>query len=317
MGDLGLASLYLVTGAMTAYLVSMIAFAIDLTGKAASRTPAMVAAGAAAGGSGSGSGSGAVTGQGSSSVSQRKAARVGMSTFWVATGLLLVGLVTRGIAAGRVPWANMYEFTLVGILVASFVFLGIQRTRDVRYVGTFVAGAGVVGLFLALTVLYVAAEPVQPILENYWLVIHVAVATAGMGVFGVGAVFSGLQIAKDRAVASGKEQGRVLSSLPAADVMDRLAYRINAVGFVLWTFTLISGAIWAEHAWSRYWGWDPKEVVSLIIWVIYAAYLHARATRGWEGRKASWFSIIGFIATLVNFYGVNLFVNSLHSYSGL
>lgn len=225
--------------------------------------------------------------------------------------------MTRGLAAGRVPWANMYEFTLVGILVASFVFLGIQRTRDVRYVGTFVAGAGVVGLFLALTVLYVDAEPVQPILENYWLVIHVAVATAGMGVFGVGAVFSGLQIAKDRAVTSGKEQGRVLSSLPAADVMDRLAYRINAVGFVLWTFTLISGAIWAEHAWSRYWGWDPKEVVSLIIWVIYAAYLHARATRGWEGRKASWFSIIGFIATLVNFYGVNLFVNSLHSYSGL
>ena len=137
-----------------------------------------------------------------------------------------------------------------------------------------------------------------------------------MGVLAVAAVTSTLQLVKDRAIGRGTV-GRVLGSLPSVDDLERLAFRINAVGFVLWTFTLIAGAIWAEHAWGRFWGWDAKEVWTFVVWVIYAAYLHARSTRGWEGRRAAWFSVAGFISILVNYYVVNLFFSSLHSYSGV
>ena len=322
MGDLGQVSLYLVTGAMTAYLIAMIAFTIDLTRKAkAAPTRARVAVA-------SGSGHSAdeivdeVVGTASDAVDNvvvpgpRKAAGIGMTTFTLGTALLLIGIVTRGLAAGRVPWANMYEFTLMAVFIASAVFLGIQRKRDVRYLGTFIGLFAVLALFLALAALYIDPDPVQPALQSYWLVIHVSVATASMGVLAVAAVTSTLQLVKDRAIGRGTV-GRVLGSLPSVDDLERLAFRINAVGFVLWTFTLIAGAIWAEHAWGRFWGWDAKEVWTFVVWVIYAAYLHARSTRGWEGRRAAWFSVAGFVSILVNFYVVNLFFNSLHSYSGV
>lgn len=322
MGDLGQVSLYLVTGAMTAYLIAMIAFTIDLTRKAkAAPTRARVAVA-------SGSGHSAdeivdeVVGTASDAVDNvvvpgpRKAAGIGMTTFTLGTALLLIGIVTRGLAAGRVPWANMYEFTLMAVFIASAVFLGIQRKRDVRYLGTFIGLFAVLALFLALAALYIDPDPVQPALQSYWLVIHVSVATASMGVLAVAALTSTLQLVKDRAIGRGTV-GRVLGSLPSVDDLERLAFRINAVGFVLWTFTLIAGAIWAEHAWGRFWGWDAKEVWTFVVWVIYAAYLHARSTRGWEGRRAAWFSVAGFISILVNYYVVNLFFSSLHSYSGV
>ena len=322
MGDLGQVSLYLVTGAMTAYLIAMIAFTIDLTRKAkAAPTRARVAVA-------SGSGHSAdeivdeVVGTASDAVDNvvvpgpRKAAGIGMTTFTLGTALLLIGIVTRGLAAGRVPWANMYEFTLMAVFIASAVFLGIQRKRDVRYLGTFIGLFAVLALFLALAALYIDPDPVQPALQSYWLVIHVSVATASMGVLAVAAVTSTLQLVKDRAIGRGTV-GRVLGSLPSVDDLERLAFRINAVGFVLWTFTLIAGAIWAEHAWGRFWGWDAKEVWTFVVWVIYAAYLHARSTRGWEGRRAAWFSVAGFVSILVNYYVVNLFFSSLHSYSGV
>ncbi|PWD52442.1 c-type cytochrome biogenesis protein CcsB [Serinibacter arcticus] len=248
---------------------------------------------------------------------RRKAAGIGMSTFTVATLLLLAGVVTRGVAAGRVPWANMYEFTMVSVLVASALFLGLNRRRDLRFLGTFIALFAVAAITLALVELYTDPNAVQPALQSYWLVIHVSIAASSMGVFGTAAVVSGLQLAKDRAVTKGGAQRRILAQLPPAIDLERLAFRINAVGFVLWTFVLITGAIWAEHSWGRYWGWDAKETWSFIIWVVYAAYLHARATRGWEGRRAAWFSVAGFISILVNYYVVNLFVNSLHSYAGV
>ena len=322
MSEVGQISLYLVTAAMTAYLIAMIAFATDLSRRdvdrpARARKLASVGAGSAVAAEDADGPSGA-----GSSASQpvvpvrRRAAGIGMSTLTLGTILLLAGAVTRGIAAGRVPWANMYEFTMISVLVASAVFLGIQSRRDVRFLGTFIALYAVLALFLALTVLYTDPSAVQPALQSYWLVIHVAIATTATGVFAVAAVVSGLQLAKDRAEARGKE-GRFLPSLPPAFDLERLAFRINAVGFVLWTFVLISGAIWAEHAWGRYWGWDAKEVGSFVVWVVYAAYLHARATRGGEGRRAAWFSVAGFIAVLLNYYVINLFANSLHSYSGV
>lgn len=330
MGDLGQVSLYLVTGAMTAYLIAMIAFTIDLTRKAkAAPSRARVAVGSGGGevvldeaiadevvtnAGAPGGDAGAVDNV--VAPGPRKSAGIGTATFTVGSVLLLAGIVTRGLAAGRVPWANMYEFTLMGVFIASAVFLGLQRKRDVRYLGTFIALFAVLALFLALAVLYLDPDPVQPALQSYWLVIHVSVATAAMGVLAVAAVTSSLQLVKDRAISRGTV-GRVLGSLPSVDDLERLAFRINAVGFVLWTFTLIAGAIWAEHAWGRFWGWDAKEVWTFVVWVIYAAYLHARSTRGWEGRRAAWFSVAGFVSILVNFYVVNLFFNSLHSYSGV
>ena len=325
MGDLGQVSLYLVTGAMTAYLIAMIAFTIDLTRKAKvapSRARVAVASNGEApvdeviadevvADATADSGTASESVDNVVAPGRRKAAGIGMATFTAGTALLLIGIVTRGLAAGRVPWANMYEFTLMAVFIASAVFLGLQRKRDVRYLGTFIGLFAVLALFLALAALYIDPDPVQPALQSYWLVIHVSVATAAMGVLAVAAVTSSLQLAKDRAISRGTV-GRVLGSLPSVDDLERLAFRINAVGFVLWTFTLIAGAIWAEHAWGRFWGWDAKEV-----WTIYAAYLHARSTRGWEGRRAAWFSVAGFVSILVNYYVVNLFFSSLHSYSGV
>lgn len=325
MAELGQISLYLVTAAMTAYLIATIAFAIDFSRLAADRPSRvnrtadareLVSAGVADAPVADAPVVAARLVDDAPLPPVRRAAAIGQSTFTAAVLLLIAGVVTRGFAAGRVPWANMYEFTTVSVVVASLVFLAIQRKRDVRFLGTFISLFALLALFLALAVLYTDPTAVQPALQSYWLVIHVAIATSGMGVFAVAATVSALQLAKDRAIGRGT-QGRILSSLPTSADLERLAFRINSVGFVLWTFVLISGAIWAEHAWGRYWGWDAKEVWSFVIWVVYAAYLHARSTRGWEGRRAAWFSVAGFASILVNYYVVNLFVNSLHSYSGV
>ncbi|GMA32405.1 c-type cytochrome biogenesis protein CcsB [Litorihabitans aurantiacus] len=325
MAELGQVSLYLVTAAMTAYLIATIAFAVDFSRLAADRPKRartvrareLVSAGVTDAPSVDVAPTGATDAVDDGAPAVRgRAVGIAMSTFTLGAFLLVAGAATRGIAAGRVPWANMYEFTVASIVVSSALFLGINRRRDVRFLGTFVSLVAVLGLFLALAVLYTEPNAVQPALQSYWLVIHVAIATSSMGVFGVAAVVSGLQLAKERTLARGTS-GRIMQSLPTAADLERLAFRINAVGFVLWTFVLISGAIWAEHAWGRYWGWDAKETWSFIIWVVYAAYLHARSTRGWEGRRAAWFSVAGFASILINYYVVNLFVNSLHSYSGV
>lgn len=316
----GQLSLYFVTFAMTAYLIATVAFAIDLTRKAPTlpqrsrQLAAVGAAGAAAGGD--------TPTPPAPAADRRRAGGIALSTFTAGTLLLLAGIVTRGLAAGRAPWANMYEFTLVSVFIAAAVFLGIQRKHDVRYLGTFLAGLSVLFLFLALTVLYLEPASVQPALQNYWLVIHVSIATSAVGLSTVGAVVSAVQLVKDRYVSRGTEPRaawarREVGSLPAPALLERLAYRVNAVAFVMWTFTLVSGAIWAEHAWGRFWGWDAKEVWTFVTWVIYAAYLHARATRGWEGRRAAWFSIAGFASIIINYWIINQFVNSLHSYSGI
>jgi cytochrome c-type biogenesis protein CcsB len=244
----------------------------------------------------------------------------------------------------------MYEFTVVFSLVAVLVFLGFSRRRDVRYLGALVTGPALLALGLAVAVLYVAADGVQPALQSYWLVIHVSVATVATGVLSVGAGFSALQLARlsadERASAPpvpavvaalatpeapelapvGREPAgrgspgglvRVLRTLPPGEELERLAYRLNAIGFVLWTFTLIAGAIWAEHAWGRYWGWDAKEVWTFVIWVVYAAYLHARSTRGWSGRRAAYLALFGYACVLLNFFVVNLAFTSKHTYAGL
>jgi len=193
--------------------------------------------------------------------------------------------------------------------------------KDFRFLGAFVTGLAVLFLVLGLNVFYVAATGVQPALQNYWLVIHVGVAISATGIFTVAFVSSVLQLVRDSRDSGSpylqRPGFRWLDRVPTPTALEALSFRLNAVGFVLWTFTIIGGAIWAEHAWGRYWGWDPKEVWSFVIWVVYAAYLHARTTRGWDGRRAAWFVVVGYLCVLFNFTGVNLIFNGKHSYSGL
>ncbi|MBX3099417.1 MAG: c-type cytochrome biogenesis protein CcsB [Salinibacterium sp.] len=243
--------------------------------------------------------------------------RAAMALTIMAWVLHVGAAVFRGVAAGRVPWANMFEFTLTATAIIVGVFLAVQFWQDLRFLGVFVSGFVLIALGVATVNFYVDVVPLPPALQSAWLVIHVFVASLGTGFFALGAALSIVQLLQARR-AAGKAAGlRFLDTLPGADKLENMAYRMLVVGFVLWTFTLIAGAVWAERAWGRYWGWDTKEVWTFIIWTLFAGYIHARATRGWRGSRSAWLAIIGFSAVVFNFTIVNLFFKGLHAYSGL
>jgi cytochrome c-type biogenesis protein CcsB len=248
----------------------------------------------------------------------------------VAWGCHLGSVVTRGLAAHRVPWGNMYEFSSMVTLAAStgyLILLARPKSRPfARPLGAFVMLPIVLTLGLGATVLYSQAEPLQPALQDYWIKIHVVAAIISWGTFMLGAVATGMYLIRSRyekRLASAAVPGAEVnvhglgSKMPPAADLDRLAYRINAFAFPIWTFAIVAGAIWAERAWGRYWGWDPKETWSFITWVVYAAYLHARATAGWKGHRAAALAILGFSCLTIDYYVVNIFVVGLHSYAGL
>jgi cytochrome c-type biogenesis protein CcsB len=215
----------------------------------------------------------------------------------------------------------MFEFSTAGASVVTLVFLLSLRWRDLRYLGTFVIGPVLLTLGLAVTVLYTAAAQLAPSLKSYWLAIHVTVAFIATALFTLAFSATVLYLVQDWRERRRAEGGTVgmsfMEALPSSRELDQAAYRVHALGFPLWTFTLVAGAIWAENAWGRYWGWDPKEVWTLVAWVVYAGYLHARATRGWEGRKAAWIALVGYGCVLFNFLGVNIFFVGMHSYAGV
>jgi cytochrome c-type biogenesis protein CcsB len=248
--------------------------------------------------------------------------RIGVALTVVAVLLHLAALVTRGLGSDpvRVPWGNMYEFTLAGAFGVSAMYLLLGRRYGLRWMGLPVTGFEVVVLMLASLLLYVPAGPLVPALHSYWLVIHVMAAVVASGAFAVGAIAAALYLVKDRARTRGSlRPGGYLDRLPDLPALDRLSYRLHAFGFPIWTFAaLVAGPIWAEYAWGRYWNWDPKEVWAFITWVVYAAYLHARATAGWRGKAAAAIALIGFATLLFNFVGINFFFGggSLHSYAG-
>ena len=241
-----------------------------------------------------------------------KLERIGFIVTAVGTLVLAIGVVMRGIAAGRVPWANMYEFSISSALLILLVYLTSLKIKDVRFIATFVTGFVLVTLFAAVSLFYVEVKTLMPALQSYWLVIHVVVAILATSFF---AIAAGLHISY--LVKSSNVAKRLMELFPALEQLERLAYRFNVVGFVLWSFTLIAGAIWAERAWHRYWGWDTKEVWTFIIWTLYAGYLHAMATRGWNGKRAAWLGLVAFLAIIFNFTIVNQFFKGLHVYSGL
>src|SRR6266496_647342 len=244
-----------------------------------------------------------------------------------ALGLLLHlgSLAARGVATDRVPWGNMYEFSSAAGAVAVTAFLVVVvRQPQVRYLGGFVMLPVILLMFLAGTVLYAQAGPLVPALRSYWLAIHVSAAATATGIFMVSGVATLLYLVRERwerRAAAGSGPDMLAAGLgwrlPAAEVLDRLAYRTIVFGFPIWTFGVIAGAMWAEATWGRYWGWDPKETWSFIAWVIYAAYLHARATAGWKGVKAARINLLGYSAMTFNFFVVNIVVAGLHSYAGL
>ncbi len=240
--------------------------------------------------------------------------RLGVVLLGLGAVLHVVGLVTRGLAAGRAPWGNMYEFTLAASLAAAVVLLARIRVAAVRVLAVWVVALVLLALGLGVTVLYAPADDLVPVLKSYWLVVHVAAAITGGGIFTLGFVTSVAYLFRERA----ERRGAVSRpGLPSAGTLDRLTYGAHLVAFPIWTFAVIAGAIWAENAWGRYWGWDPKETWAFITWVCYAAYLHAQATPSWRGRRAAWLGVAGYVAFLFNFFGVNLWISGLHSYAGV
>jgi cytochrome c-type biogenesis protein CcsB len=234
----------------------------------------------------------------------------------------VLNVVTRGLAVHRVPWGNMYEFVVAISCMAVLFFFTVMIRYRAWYLGMFVMGSVVVVLGLAETVIYTPAGELVPALQSYWLAIHVTAMTVATGVFFVAAVMGTVYLFAERharLVGAGRAtagQG-IMGRLPGPAVLDRLAYRTVVFGFPIWTFGVIAGAIWADQAWGRYWGWDPVETWAFITWVVYAAFLHARATAGWRGKRAAYIQLLGFGCLVFNVLVVQVFITGLHSYAGL
>ena len=243
--------------------------------------------------------------------------RLGVLLTGIAAAAHLVSLVGRGLAAdpNRVPWGNMYEFTLSGTFVVTVMYLALRRRYQLAWMAPLVVAFVVTTLMVAVIWLHAPVSPLTDALNSPWLVIHVISAIVATGAFTLGGITSAVYLVKLR---KGDAAGGLLGRAPSLPALDRLAYRIHAFAFPVWTFAvLITGPIWAHEAWSRYWNWDPKEVWAFITWVVYAAYLHARATAGWKGRNAALLALLGLGTLWFNFIGINYFSStSQHSYAG-
>jgi len=241
--------------------------------------------------------------------------RLGLSFTMIALACAIAGVVARGIAAGRWPLGNMFEFTTMAMVIIVSAYLVLAK-MGMRWLGLPVTLLATVFNGLAVTVFYVAVAPLVPALHSVWFVIHITAAAISGSAFNIGGAVTVLYLVKKRAEDKGTV-GPVLARLPEAKRMDVIAYRVLAFAFPLWTFTIAAGSIWAEYAWGRYWGWDPKETWALVTWVIFACYLHARSTAGWKGVRAGFIALLGLAVFWFNFIGVNLLFAGLHSYAGI
>ncbi|TQM15580.1 c-type cytochrome biogenesis protein CcsB [Pseudonocardia kunmingensis] len=239
--------------------------------------------------------------------------RMGVALVVLGALLHAASIVLRGVAAERWPMGNMYEYISVICLAAVVTWLVVLRRAPAsRPAGPFVLLPVLILMLLADSVLYAPAGPVVPPLRSYWMSIHVTTISISSGLLLVSGVVSMLYLLRLTSALPA-----VTSALPSADALDRLAYRVTIVAFPLFTFAIITGAIWAEAAWGRFWGWDPKETVAFVSWVIYAAYLHARATAGWRTGRAAWVNVAGFATMIFNLFFINMVVAGLHSYAGV
>ncbi len=319
---------------MAVLTLAMLAFAVDLAalGSRVQRSAAgrdrggdreLVTAGSAPATTGDPEGARDANGPGSAgsgapdgSADRRQWAGIGMSLSWLGAALLVACVALRGLSVHRAPLGNMYEFAIVAAAFVMVAFLGWSLRRDLRWLGLFVVGPVLLILGLALAV-YTEASQLMPSLQSIWLVIHVTVATLSVALFSIAFSITLLYLVKHHREVRPPARSGFMEALPKAAALERTAYGLHVVAFPLWTFTLIAGSIWAEQAWGTYWGWDPKEVWTFVIWVVYAAYLHARATSGWTERKAAWLAVAGFVCIIINYTVVNMFIVGMHSYSGL
>ncbi len=242
--------------------------------------------------------------------------RLGSAFMLIATLFLLAGVIFRGISANRVPWGNMYEFSITGALSFSLAYLFALVKYKMRWLALPASIAMLITLGTAVTLLYRPSAPLVPALKSTWLVIHVSAAIISGGVFLLANFIAGTYLILDRYEQKGARP-IWMQKLPSLESLDNFSYRLIALVFPLWTFSVIAGAIWAEAAWGRYWGWDPKETWAFITWVAYAAYLHARVTIGWRGRKAAWLCLLAGSTFLFNYVYINVWGTGKHTYSGL
>lgn len=241
---------------------------------------------------------------------------LGVTTLGFVMGVAQI--ITRGLAAGRWPWGNMFEFVVALCLVAVGGLLFASFRYQARFLGAFVLVPVLVLLGIGVRWLYVDPGPLIPALHSYWVPIHVTATIIAGGAFMVSGAAGVTYLVSHRAEAKralGEKVAGIAGRLPSPELLDRISHRFILFAFPLWTFGIIAGSIWADEAWGRFWGWDPKEVWSFISWVIYAAYLHARATGGWRGPKATWINVVGFATILFNFFAVNYMFSGLHSYA--
>jgi cytochrome c-type biogenesis protein CcsB len=218
---------------------------------------------------------------------------------------------------GRAPMTNLYESLAFFAWTIALIYLILERKFSFRTVGAFVAP------FPFLIMAYASLnpndiQPLVPALKSNWLIFHVMSCFVGYAAFAVSFGVSILYFFKiGSEERSPRPIGSFWESFPSSTALDEIGYKTIAIGFPLLTIGIVTGAFWANVAWGTYWSWDPKETWSLIVWLIYAAYLHARITRGWRGKRAAILSIIGFAATLFCYLGVNLILSGLHSYGGI
>ncbi|MBB3159264.1 cytochrome c-type biogenesis protein CcsB [Microbacterium proteolyticum] len=321
-------SLLLVWTAVAIYVLAFIAYAIDLARRSdlalKAKDEVVARELVTAGGGGVISAGGGSSASASATKPRYLWARLGTVLTTLGFVFHLVATVLRGIAAERVPWSNMYEFALTGLLLIIAVYLAVLTRYDLRFLGSLMTGLAVLLLGGATLAFHVEVVPLADPLKSVWLVVHVFVASLATALFALAFGLSVVQLIQARrerklaeAPADAEPKRSFLRTVPSADALESLAYRFAIVGFIFWTFTLIAGSIWANDAWGRFWGFDTKEVWTFVIWVLYAGYIHARATRGWRGTRSAWLSIIGFTAVLFNFTIVNVFFKGLHAYSGL
>jgi cytochrome c-type biogenesis protein CcsB len=220
---------------------------------------------------------------------------------------------------GHAPLSNLYE----SVVFFSWTIVLIYLLLDLKYrqkaVGAFVVPFAFLSMIWAQLRLNDAIEPLVPALQSNWLTYHVITCFLGYAAFAVAcgvSIMYLIKVGKEEKNPDDSPAGGVLSVFPHSKILDDINYKAIMIGFPLLSLGIITGAAWANYAWGTYWSWDPKETWSLIVWFIYAAFLHARFTRGWVGRKAAWLSIIGFAATLFCYLGVNLILSGLHSYGG-
>ncbi|PRB10817.1 c-type cytochrome biogenesis protein CcsB [Microbacterium sp. MYb62] len=323
MLELNVISPILLWTAIAIYAAAFVAYAFDLARRSQVTADAQTVRESVLVGAGGGATTASAGGSATDAPPQRFVmARIGTSLTVLGFLFHLAAAVTRGIAAGRVPWANLYEFAMMGTLLIIAVYLVVLTRIDLRFLGTFITGLVVVLLGLGATNFYVEVSPLMDPLKSVWLVIHVFVASLATAFFALAFALSVIQLMqsrRERLLGEGatKTGPGFLRTFPNSVRLESLAYMFTIIGFILWTFTLIAGSIWAYYAWSRFWGFDVKETWTFVIWVIYAGYIHARATRGWRGNPSAWLAIVGFSAVIFNFTIVNVFFKGLHAYSGL